>query len=94
MDTGQLRALLLQLWRLDREHWKSAWAILFGFKPKAYRRQHLWEADHIVPVSEGGGACGLDNYRTLCIWCHRTVTARMRRRRALPQSSKSVQAPG
>ena len=34
----------------------------------------LWDVDHIVPVSEGGGECGLENVRTLCIWCHRNET--------------------
>lgn len=40
----------------------------------------LWEADHIVPVAEGGGSCGLDNYRTLCVWCHPRETGKLRRR--------------
>lgn len=44
------------------------------------RLQHTWEVDHIVPVAEGGGECGLDNVRTLCIPCHRKVTAELRRR--------------
>eukprot|EP00794_Sanderia_malayensis_P012105 gene12105-13356_t len=35
----------------------------------------FWEADHIHAVSEGGGECGLENYRTLCIPCHKQVTA-------------------
>ena len=35
---------------------------------------HLWEADHIVPYSEGGDTLGLENLRTLCIWCHRERT--------------------
>lgn len=39
----------------------------------------LWEADHVVPVSKGGGECGLAGYRTLCLWCHRRVTADLRR---------------
>ena len=43
---------------------------------------HLWEADHIVPVVEGGGGCGLDNYRTLCRRCHVEATAELARRRA------------
>lgn len=30
-----------------------------------------WEADHIIPVWKGGGACGLDNFQTLCKNCHR-----------------------
>lgn len=45
-------------------------------------RVTLWDADHIVPVVEGGGGCGLDNYRTLCIWCHREVTAELAASRA------------
>jgi 5-methylcytosine-specific restriction enzyme A len=31
-------------------------------------------------VTEGGGECDLDNIRTLCLRCHRTVTARLRER--------------
>ena len=30
-----------------------------------------WEAAHIRPVNDGGGCCGLNNYKTLCIECHR-----------------------
>lgn len=43
-------------------------------------RQHFWEADHIVPVCEGGGQCGLENYRTLCLPCHRNATTELRKR--------------
>ena len=32
------------------------------------------DADHIKPVYEGGGSCGLDNIRTLCIACHKKNT--------------------
>jgi 5-methylcytosine-specific restriction protein A len=42
----------------------------------------LWDADHIVPVIEGGGGCGLSNYRTLCVSCHRGETAQLASRRA------------
>ena len=34
----------------------------------------LWQADHITPVAEGGGLCGLDNMRTLCVLCHADAT--------------------
>lgn len=34
-------------------------------------RKSLWDGDHILAVKDGGGECGLDNYRTLCLWCHR-----------------------
>jgi 5-methylcytosine-specific restriction protein A len=41
---------------------------------------HWWEADHIVPVIEGGGECGLEGYRTLCISCHKKATKELRGR--------------
>lgn len=44
--------------------------------------KQLWEADHIVPVIEGGGCCGLQNYRTLCQLCHKAETAALAKRRA------------
>ncbi len=37
-------------------------------------RTSLWDCAHIIPVHLGGGSCGLDNYRTLCIWCHKAET--------------------
>lgn len=43
-------------------------------------RKSWWEADHIVPVVEGGDS-NLDNVRTLCIPCHKRVTAELRMRR-------------
>ena len=43
-------------------------------------RRTLWQADHILPVAEGGGGCSLDNLRTLCLPCHRTVTAELAER--------------
>jgi 5-methylcytosine-specific restriction endonuclease McrA len=41
-----------------------------------------WDMDHITPVVEGGGGCGLSNLRTLCIPCHRGATAELAARRA------------
>lgn len=46
-------------------------------KRKIWKRKHgggLWDADHIIPVKDGGGQCGLDNIRTLCIPCHKQIT--------------------
>ena len=45
-------------------------------------RRSLWDADHIVPVVEGGGECDLENIRTLCLICHRRATGDLRRRLA------------
>lgn len=50
-----------------------------GFPPKDRR---WWEADHIVPVSEGGGGCDFSGYRTLCIPCHKTETKKLAARLA------------
>ena len=45
------------------------------------RREGIWDADHITPVVEGGGECGLDNFRTLCCKCHRGETTKLAARR-------------
>jgi 5-methylcytosine-specific restriction protein A len=47
-----------------------------------FSRRTCWDADHIVPVVEGGGECTLDNIRTLCVPCHQRVTKDLARRRA------------
>ena len=50
---------------------------------------HLWHADHIIPVIEGGGECGIENIRTLCVACHRSETAALRRRMADKRKANS-----
>eukprot|EP00930_Biecheleria_cincta_P023520 TRINITY_DN16982_c0_g1_i1.p1 TRINITY_DN16982_c0_g1~~TRINITY_DN16982_c0_g1_i1.p1 ORF type:complete len:1511 (-),score=233.62 TRINITY_DN16982_c0_g1_i1:373-4905(-) len=35
----------------------------------------LWQADHIVPVWEGGGMCGVENLQSLCVACHAAKTS-------------------
>jgi 5-methylcytosine-specific restriction protein A len=50
----------------------------WGLKTRV--RKSLWDADHILPVAEGGGECDLDNIRTLCLRCHRSVTMQLRER--------------
>ena len=61
---GRLRAEALAMWGLG----------------SIEARRSLWDADHILPVAEGGGQCDMDNLRTLCLPCHREVTADLRRR--------------
>lgn len=41
------------------------------------------EADHIVPICEGGSEFNPDNGRTLCHKCHVVVTAELRQRLAV-----------
>jgi len=60
--------LLLTAWGLKPYPW--GWVV-----------PNLWEADHVVPLVEGGGH-GLENYRTLCVPCHRAETKALAGRRA------------
>ena len=62
---------------------------LYGMKSITSRRS-LWDADHILPVAEGGGQCDLDNLRTLCLLCHREVTLHLRRRLATRSLANSA----
>lgn len=48
----------------------------------------LFDMDHRVPVIEGGGACGLENLRTLCRTCHLTMTAQLAARRAFRRKAR------
>jgi len=56
----------------------------------AVSRKTLWDADHIVPVVEGGGECDLENIRTLCLKCHRAATAELRKRRENPRATSAA----
>lgn len=60
-------------------------AALHGLSPaKTFvllRRKHPYDVDHIVPLVEGGEH-GLENLRVVCLGCHDTLTAQLRRRRA------------
>jgi hypothetical protein len=55
---------------------------LFSEHPKLLERlvqqpmeAMAWHADHIKRVADGGGECGEDNIRTLCVVCHIRLTA-------------------
>jgi 5-methylcytosine-specific restriction protein A len=60
---------------------KARWE--WGLRLGSTGRKSLWDADHIVPVVEGGGECDLENIRTLCLKCHRLVTSQLRVKRRL-----------
>jgi 5-methylcytosine-specific restriction endonuclease McrA len=76
-DTVALEGELKRLRRRNPIAWKQR---LEELCIPAARKKNLWDADHIVPVAEGGGECGLDNLRTLCLRCHRLVTEELRKR--------------
>ena len=71
VDTEALRKDKRKLDYVARRQFEKDWG----------RRRHLWDADHIVPVVEGGGECDLSNMRTLCLKCHQEATAALRARR-------------
>ena len=71
-DTEALRRAKRKLDFAARRQFEKEWGT----------RRHLWDADHVTAVVECGGECGLANMRTLCLKCHREVTAGLRRRLA------------
>jgi len=76
LDTEALRKNKRKLDYAARRQFEKDWGV----------RRNLWDADHIVPVVEGGGECDLSNMRTLCLKCHREATAELRARRSGPES--------
>lgn len=73
-DTVALRRDMRKLDFAARRKFLKDWGLREG------SRKSMWDADHIVPVAEGGGQCDLSNMRTLCIRCHREATSALRRR--------------
>jgi hypothetical protein len=76
---------------LKRSRSRQRQKLLARWGLKRMNRKSLWDADHIVPVVEGGGECDLANLRTLCLLCHRKQTAELRGRR---RQQASADCPG
>ncbi len=74
---------LIRRWLLFRRGWTLR---------AAYRPQSGWEADHIVPVCQGGGRLGLSNLRTLCWPCHHQQTAALAGRRAAERRAAKLRS--
>ena len=72
VDTTGIRRDVRKLDYAARRRFFKEWGLREG------SRKSLWDADHIVPVAEGGGQCDLTNMRTLCLRCHREATAALR----------------
>jgi 5-methylcytosine-specific restriction protein A len=75
-DSG---AAYLELKRARGTHRRK---LLAHWGLKRLNRRTLWDADHVLPVAEGGGECDLENIRTLCLICHRGQTLELRLRLA------------
>jgi len=70
---------------LRRSRGSKRQSLLARWGLKRVTRKSLWDADHIVPVIEGGGECDLENMRTLCLSCHRQQTLLLRCRLLRPR---------
>lgn len=81
-DKGTCRLCGFNVVKAHREWTRSKPPVSDRAARKAWRRARpRWEADHIVPVADGGGECGLENYRLLCRPCHVRITVEWRARR-------------
>lgn len=78
VDTVALRRDMRKLDYAARRQFLKQWRLREG------SRKSLWDADHVVPVAEGGGQCDLSNMRTLCLLCHREATTALRKRLGNP----------
>jgi 5-methylcytosine-specific restriction enzyme A len=84
VDAITLRRDMRKLDYAARRQFLKRWKLREG------SRKSLWDADHIVPVAEGGGQCDLSNMRTLCLLCHGEATAELRTRLRSEPRSKGV----
>lgn len=64
---GRSGAIRSALWDRDQGRCAECGAVTWS-----------WDADHIIPVVQGGGGCWLDNLQTLCVPCHKRKTKAMR----------------
>jgi len=80
-DRGVCAQCGLDTEALRKDKRKLDWAARRQFERECGRRRQFWDADHIIPVAEGGGECDLSNMRTLCLKCHLAATAALRQRR-------------
>jgi 5-methylcytosine-specific restriction protein A len=87
LDTVALRFHFLKLDYKARHRFLLEWNLKEGF------RRSLGDADHIIPVADGGGECDLSNMRTLCLKCHRAVTSLLRERLNAVKTPAASAAP-
>ncbi len=74
----------------SRHHYNQAYHLLHS-QGLLHLLDHFpeFQLDHIRPVADGGGECGLDNFRLLCQACHKPVTARFNKDRAQRRKESS-----
>lgn len=70
--------------------WVAEFKAKLGLPPGSRNYRRYWDADHVKPVAEDGGECGIDNYQTLCLACHKVKTEEQRVR-AVKQAQHTKQ---
>jgi 5-methylcytosine-specific restriction enzyme A len=88
LDTEALREEYQRLENASRWHISISWKREHGIPE---HRNTFWDADHILPVAEGGGECDLSNMRTLCIPCHKKASAELAARLKKPKVQEKIQ---
>ncbi len=91
IDTKNIAKEAILLDGSNREEYLKEYSI--STKRKIWIKKHgggLWDADHIIPVVKGGGLCGLDNLRTLCIKCHKNETKILLTKDKTDKTDKSI----
>lgn len=75
LDCVQLAKQISTMSLSDATRWLLPLGYPKGRIKQAYEKNFsLWDADHILPVESGGGGCGLNNMRTLCVPCHLKIS--------------------
>ena len=94
IDTPAMELQMSNIFVLSPVEYEKAWRAMLNTGYSHNRRHGLWDADHIQSIKDGGGLCGMDNYRTLCIPCHKEETKKLHKRmavaRKLGQDPKSI----
>jgi 5-methylcytosine-specific restriction protein A len=87
LSTPAMELKLSDIFVEDAAQYNKAWNALLDKGFSRNRRHGLWDADHIQSIRDGGGLCGLDNYRTLCIPCHKEETKKLHKRMAIEKKA-------
>jgi len=86
----------------DRESYEADWERFVAEElplARETRAQYPWlkptvtpmQVDHIIPVVEGGGCCGIENLRLLCHPCHAAETYNLRQRMKERNNAKDTE---
>lgn len=71
-DDAEKNAVSNFIWSTRQHGWHlNDFFTSYDERQSFLQTRSLWDADHILPVKDGGGALGLTNMRTLCKACHR-----------------------